>query len=295
MKSSLLLGSLVVFTLAAATTYVYAQVNYRATIISVEDGGCPVDTDEQAALSQIREDVRSVLRNVTSDGPYSCGGTSGWTRIAFLDMTDPAEQCPSTWSEVNTSGVIARACGGVTIGDRLCDSHTFPNTDGKEYSQVCGRMVGYQLSAPDAFRPYIEGSVTTIEGPYLDGISLTHGIAGSRQHIWSFAVGENELSTSIAACHCNTAVNVPPFVGDNYFCESGVLMINCTEIYFGSDPLWDGMNCDTESTCCDFNTPPYFTTILPSATTDDLEVRLCSFDSGCTSDIAVSLIDIYIQ
>ena len=139
-----------------------------------------------------------------------------------------------------------------------------------------------------------------IEGPYLDGISLTHGIAGSRQHIWSFAVGETETSTSGYACHCNSTSStpndtfIPPFVGNNYFCESAAPVGSCATIYFGSDPLWDGMNCDPE-TCCEFNTPPYFTTILPSATTDDLEVRLCSYDLGCTSDVAVSLIDIYVK
>ncbi len=94
-------------------------------------------------------------------------------------MIDPAEQCPSAWSEVLISGVTARACGRITIGDQLCDSNIFPNTDGIEYSQVCGKMIGYQFSVPDTFRPYRQGLVTTIDGPYMDGISLTHGAIGS--------------------------------------------------------------------------------------------------------------------
>ena len=297
MNNSMPLMRLVVIAAVAVAT-AYAQVTYPTTVIAVEGGGCPVSTDLQAALSQIKTNVRDILSNYTANRTY-CGGTGGWNRIAFLDMTDPVEQCPSTWSEVSTTEVFARACGGVVLGDQTCDSSTFSNTDAIEYSQVCGRMVGYQLSAPDAFRPYHDGSVTTIDGPYLDGISLTHGPVGSRQHIWSFAVGENEDSSSTAACPCNNnatmSISIPPFVGENYFCESGVSMTDCTRMYFGSDPLWDGINCERENTCCDFNTPPYFTTTLPSPTADDLEVRLCSYDGGCISDVAVSFIELYVK
>ena len=283
--------------IAAAIVAIDAQVTYPATVIASNGRVCPVDEDLRAARSQIRGDVRDILSDDAASGTYSCGGSSGWNRIAFLDMSDPTEQCPSAWREVTTSTVAARSCGGVTIGDQTCDSSTFPNIDGVEYSQVCGRMVGYQLSAPDAFRPYHEGSVTTIEGPYLDGVSLTHGLQGSRQHIWSFAVGASEGSGGTDACPCDTTapITIPPFVGEDYFCESGVQVTNCTEIYFGADPLWDGMNCDDDSTCCDFNVPPYFTKSLPSATADDLEVRLCSYDSGCASDIAVSFIELYVK
>ena len=36
-------------------------------------------------------------------------GTGFWWQMAYLDMTDPSQQCPSAWREYNTSGV--RACG----------------------------------------------------------------------------------------------------------------------------------------------------------------------------------------
>ena len=32
--------------------------------------------------------------------------------------------------------------------------------------------------------------------PYIDGVSLTHGAAGSRQHIWSFAAARYETGAS---------------------------------------------------------------------------------------------------
>ena len=267
----------------------YAQIQHPATVIRAQ--GCPADGDRQAALNQIRADVQDLLNNHT----LFCNGT-GWNRIAFLDMSNPTTRCPGTWRETNVNSAV-RACGGVRLGDRVCDSNIFPNTNRITYNQVCGRMVGYQLSAPDAFRSYYRRSVTTIEGPYLDGVSLTHGRAGSRQHIWSFAVGESETSSTVASCPCNAGspVSSPPFVGNDYFCESGVSVENCTRVYFGDDPLWDGMNCDPSNTCCEFNRPPYFTKILPSSTNNDLEVRLCSYDEGCVSDVAVSFIDLYVR
>ena len=277
--------------LAAAIDCSYAQVQHPATVLRAQGGVCPAEADRQAALNQIRMDIQNLLNNRT----LFCPGT-GWNRIVFLDMSNPTTQCPRTWRETNVTSAV-RACGGVRLGDRVCDSNLFPNTDRITYTQVCGRMVGYQLSAPDAFRSYHRRDVTTIEGPYLDGVSLTHGPAGSRQHIWSFAVGESETSSTDASCPCNAGspVSSPPFVGNDYFCESGVSVENCTQVYFANDPLWDGMNCDPTNTCCEFNRPPYFIKVLPSPTNNDLEVRLCSYDTGCVSDIAVSFIDLYVR
>ena len=289
MKISMLL-LLVLFVVHVRCSY--AQVVYPAAVISFAQGNCAADADRQAAIARIRLESRNIVRPTST-----CDGTSGWNRIAFLNMSDPTMQCPSTWREIRTSSTNVRACGGIALGDRACDSHTFPNTDRVTYSQVCGRMVGYHTSAPDAFRPYHQRSVTTIEGSYLDGVSLTHGPAGSRQHIWSFAAGEGEISSSTAACPCNsgTSVTIPPFVGNDYFCESSSTNVNCAQIYFGDDPLWDGMSCQPSSTCCGLNTPPYFTKTLSSPTTNDLEVRLCSYDAGCPSEIAVSFIDLYVK
>ena len=42
--------------------------------------------------------------------------------------------------------------------------------------------MGYQYRVPDAFK---DGTGQTIDGHYLDGVSITHGMP--RNHIWSFA------------------------------------------------------------------------------------------------------------
>ena len=61
------------------------------------------------------------------------------------------------------------------------------------YSRVCGRLIGYQKGSTRNGVP-----IPSLEGTYIDGVSLTHGTAGSRQHIWTFvaAVYETNLTSS---------------------------------------------------------------------------------------------------
>ena len=78
-----------------------------------------------------------------------CGSGGGWTRLAYLDMTDSTENCPSGFN-LHTSGDI-RACGRAPSNGGNT-SVQFPS-NGISYSQVCGRVVGYQYRAPDADYP----------------------------------------------------------------------------------------------------------------------------------------------
>ena len=49
------------------------------------------------------------------------------------------------------------------------------------YSQVCGRVEGYQYGTPDAIQK--GDNHDNIDSYYVDGISLTRG--SPRQHIWT--------------------------------------------------------------------------------------------------------------
>ena len=65
----------------------------------------------------------------------SCNTTGGWMRVAYLDMTNPTQQCPAGFRLVTRTAPPLRTCGK---GDsRGCVSTTFP-VYGIEYSQVCG-------------------------------------------------------------------------------------------------------------------------------------------------------------
>ena len=72
--------------------------------------------------------------------------------------------------------------------------------------------------------------------------------------------------------------------------NSGIV---ATYHFYPDDPLWDGQDCRTSSTCCSFNTPPYFTKLLPNPTTDDIEARICQKDNN--DDSPVELVELYVQ
>jgi len=171
-------------------------------------------------------------------------------------------------------------------------SSTF-NTGGIPYDQVCGRIIGYQFGSTDAFH-HLNMDIDTV---YVDGVSITHGLP--RQHIWSFAAGRAEITAvefdSICPCSLNSTNTVPTFVGNNYFCDTGNITYNGQNILYLDDPLWDGQNCRAGTTCCQFNTPPWFTRDLLSSTSDDIELRLCYTNDNIHEDIALELIELYVQ
>ena len=239
--------------------------------------------------TNLTHQLETIQRHIESPPVHTCGGTGGWRRVVYLDMTDPSTTCPSGWQ---LTGHSKRTCGRASTGSRTCDSVTFP-VSGGEYSRVCGRIKAYQYGQTDAFEAYHNGWVTTIDGAYVAGVSLTHG--SPRRHIWTFAAGASEAGhTWNDACPCDASITirVPPFVGDDYFCESGV---NAGDRggFHPDDPLWDGQNCTSSSTCCSLNTPPYFVKQLPTSTTDSIEARLCLLEGG--EDSPVELIELYVQ
>ena len=233
---------------------------------------------------------------------FSYDSTGPWTRVAYLNMTDPSQQCPSAWTLQTRSSEPRRLCGKRSSG-ASCESVVY-STFGINYSHVCGRVIAYQYGSPDAFH---ESASQTIEGPYVDGLSVTHGSPVSRQHIWTFAAGlveSNPLLYPTNSCPCAdraTALSlVPSFIGNDYFCESGnPTSTYSTTIFYANDPLWDGQGCGAAS-CCELSyppgvTPPWFCKQLPQATTDDIEVRLCGYEGNTNENTPVELIELYIN
>jgi len=188
------------------------------------------------------------------------------------------------------------ACGRIDIVTPGCDSAVFP-TNGVNFTQVCGRVIAYKYGYPDAFWTYhIQNR--GIDDYYIDGISITHG-SNPRNHIWSLAGnpfdGHLDLYTQ---CRCSldssyeSSIPLPPdFVGNNYFCDTGWNMRD----YDLEDPLWDGQGCASYSTCCSFNDPPWFSTALPEATSDDIEVRICNRNDWGAEDTPIATLELYVK
>ena len=268
-------------------------ISYPATVLEGNSESCASIEEREMARTQFCEDIRKLLRDVVIPSLIPCGGP-GWTLAASLDMTDPTQNCPSAWDERTESG--KRLCFREPSSSAGCDSVTF-TTDGKEYTHVCGRAIGYQHLSSDAFGRAAPG---TIDNHYVDGLSVTHGQPGNRTHIWTFAVGHDEVRGGISVCPCVNPANialVPSYVTDKYFCESGVPYPDIVSpgVLYTDDPLWDGDGCGPNSDCCSFNSPPWFTVQLPTPTTDDIEVRNCGDESTDNEDLGIELIELYIR
>lgn len=259
---------------------------------------------KNAIRSLLQESVVPCLRTMGTLPPepptvteYSCDGTTGWRRVAYLNMSDPSQQCPSVWQEVTNPHRVCRRTSISTGEIPSCDGVTY-TTGSEQYNRVCGRIIGYQLGIPYAFNPYRGGS--SIDSVYVVGVSVTHG--SPRQHIWTFAGGFDEQDTS-RSCPCVTGSTngnrIPSFVGQNYFCETGITQWNSrfAVFYPDGDPLWDGNGCGPTSYCCTFNSPPWFNVQLSSHTIDNIEVRLCGQNSGNIQfdDTPIQLLELYVK
>ena len=219
-----------------------------------------------------------------------CTAWPAWARVALLDMSDTNQVCPSNWTTISSP---VRTCGRGKTAQGGCSSVFIP-THGLEYANVCGRMRAYQHGDTTAFSTLRYG----LDNHYLSGVSLTHSSNGTRQHIWSFASARGEGSFySPTICSCSGTglwLYTTSFVVNDYFCDSGNehSQINTTRFY-SDDPLWDGQGCGQQSTCCQFNNPPWFCKSLPQTTTDDLEVRICK--DAREQDIAIEQLELFIQ
>uniref|UniRef100_A0A1X7SVC7 Fibrinogen C-terminal domain-containing protein n=1 Tax=Amphimedon queenslandica TaxID=400682 RepID=A0A1X7SVC7_AMPQE len=233
----------------------------------------------------------SVIPLETNLLPEPCGSGGGWTRLAYLDTSNATQNCPSGFRLYQSEAV--RACGR-NSSSAGCVSVQFPS-NGISYSQICGRVTGYQYGTPNG----IDG-VNNINSYYVNGVSITRG--SPRQHVWTLA---NGLMTTYNnnpqyLCPCSTGSNetFPSFVGNHYFCESGYNSSGYSQILYTSDPLWDGQGCGSlESPCCNVTGIPWFHRDYGSNTTTDyIELRVCGGGHAMhDEDTPVSFYEIYVK
>ena len=191
-----------------------AQCQHHNTTLPIRIPSIALSNSSTCPLlntSSQRELVGKTLqRYYSSDGPpCSCGGAGDWTRAVYLNMSDLNQHCPSNLTLI-TSPI--RGCGRRATLSRQCDSVTY-SVHGRSYSSVCGRILAYQKAWAVAFNNAILSNLDTIDTAYLSGVSLTHGPAETRRHIWSFVGALNEQYPSYRTylnCPCtNTAVSWP--------------------------------------------------------------------------------------
>ena len=224
----------------------------------------------------------------------NCDEEGGWTRVAYLNTTEPGTTCPSGLRQTGYININHDVCGRPNPSSAGCDS-TFFSTYSINYTKICGQVRGYQYNSPDAFFKF-RGFVG-IDSDYVDGVSITYG-SNPRQHIWTYAGGLSESHLERYDCPCNNgnAVSSPSFVGNDYYCESGLIRYPWSYILYADDPLWDGQNCNgPESTCCTNPNMPWFLKTLDETTTDNIELRVCNDQALPDEDTPLDIIEIYVK
>ena len=75
---------------------------------------CPSGQQRASSRQELKESLRSTLG---LQPPHQCG-TGMWTRIAYLNMTDPLQSCPPAWRQNTANGV--RVCGRPITSNNMC-------------------------------------------------------------------------------------------------------------------------------------------------------------------------------
>ena len=247
------------------------------------------DSKSLSGLYWLKAGNGSAIR-IFCDMTRTCGGVrGGWMKVAELDMTNTSNQCPHDLRQTihNTKRLCTRNSDS---GGR---SSVHYKTHGIGYNEVCGKIIAYQYGSADGIRRGV-----SIDGNYIDGVSLTH--SNPRQHVWSFIAALDEAGTSYSThtCHCTNrnhrGPQPPSFVGNDYFCDSGSEHRVQGNTFY-ADPLWDGRGCGPLSDCCTFRNPPWFYKKLALPTADNLEMRVCRDEPRTNEDILIEKVDIYIR
>ena len=268
-----------------------------ATSLNMSDTACPSDSlvDEEVRKTKAMLGTESWFR------PCDCGGP-GWEKIAFYDFSQ--QECPPNFTRVHEY-FNNESCGPtydyrfkrvrVTCEGRPLSFSSLPlPMKGRSYSSVCGRVRGHGSGL--AFYNAIACNYS-LEQAYVEGVSLTHGPAGRRTHIWTFAAAlADGYPYTPSSCGCsNTNKNwthaTPGDVGDDYFCDSNYQYTEGGGYETDQDDdLWDGEGCGSSSSCCEWKDPPYFCKQLHNTTSEDMEIRLFS-----NYLFTVSLIEIFVK
>ena len=230
------------------------------------------------------------LFNVTCNMKLKCGGVEGgWMQVVDVDMNRD-NSCPGIWQKVT---IPRRLClGSVAAG--CAPAHFY--VKGVSYGHICGQAKGYQKGTPDAFTPNSQ----SIDSVYVDGISISLG--SPRKHVWTYAAGSSDDYNKDSihtyhSCPCATVPgpSPPPFVENNYYCESGnVGNVFSTTNYYLSDPLWNGSGCTSGNGCCAQIGMPWFYRKLPVCVAEDFEVRICKNQLQSDEDIAIESLELYV-
>ena len=113
-------------------------IDYRAALSPMIVAGgsssaCPSDEARQVAVESIRDDAKMLLNiSFCQQGAAVCDncGPGQWHRVAYINMTNPQQNCPVEWQEYTDTADTIRGCGQVAT----CSRETF--STGRQYCSV---------------------------------------------------------------------------------------------------------------------------------------------------------------
>jgi len=217
------------------------------------------------SIQTLKATADPVIRNLLNNDDDQ------WELVISINMSDPRQNCPSGWSLRSTP----RSCSQISAPG--CSLTTFAVNN--SYRKVRGRAAGIATGSNDAFMAW---SSNRSGFNYVDGLNIFLGTAPP-QHVWTFAVDQRH--EGLPRCPCGEVVDVPDFVGSNYFCDTH----ESTNL-----EVWDGVGCSA-NTCCVFNSPPWFNVSFNTTYTQDIQVRICTDENFSNERISLTELEIFVQ
>ena len=185
-------------------------------------------------------------------------------RLAELDVNN----CPQG---LRSDYVYYRKTCVVVNDEAGCTEIHYP-TNNTNYTHIMGRVQGFQSGSMDCFNGIpmkLRHMNSTAFSNYIDGVS----IVSNGEHIWSFAAG----------CSCDNIVNKPDFVGEHFTADGRSMAVGSG---YSSTVLWESQMCGT-------NEDMFERTIEP--TTSNVTVRICRDQDRSDEDLALFILNIYVQ
>ena len=135
----------------------------------------------RSKISNLIQDSIGLIKTCTR--VCECGyAGAGWRRVVFLNMTDTDQNCPGEW-QIRSSP--RRTCQRSI--NKGCSLAAF-STGEANYSEVCGKLIGYQFGSTDAlYGPMHESSVglSSTTNPSL-GVAIP---VPAQTHLYTHAKG----------------------------------------------------------------------------------------------------------
>ncbi|MBK9643986.1 MAG: hypothetical protein IPO67_02335 [Deltaproteobacteria bacterium] len=247
----------------------------------------------EAGLCALGESCLDVLNEgrSTGDGEYTIdpdgAGTGASPLVVTCDMTTEGggftvltdlnfsvDACPGEWL-LDGSKPYCRRDSEVASAA----SASFPSF-GVSWTELHTTLTAYQYASMNAFY-YAEGR--GLDDLYVDGLSITRGAEGSREHLYTFAIGMTTKGSSDYDCPAQGGNPPPDYVGEAYACGSANTTYGWIYAWYSS-PVFSALSTLSAAS---------------AASTDDVELRLMADEESGThnnsEDIGLSSLKVMVR